>query len=154
MRITAEVCGHYDWTPCPPGTEITEADVRALRVKQMTDGSWHMKVECVRDTQHDTGIHEMTVCNRLAALEKLGRPSTREAVVVEELRESMRHHIHPKHVVSVSVHDDGPNEDLYRIALSGQGITGAEADKAVATYKDAADLGPYLNVVLRAKGAK
>ena len=154
MRITAEVSGCYDWVPCPAGTQITEDDVKALRVKQMTDGSWHMKVEDKRDTVHDTGIHEAWICNRLATLEKVGKPKTREEAVVDMLRASMLHHLHPKHMVHIEVHDDGPDEALFKAELEKQGVTGVQAEEALSNYLDAIDLEPYLNVTLNTKSAK
>lgn len=142
MRITVVVSGFYDWAPCPPGTEITEADVQALRVKQMTDDRWHMRVEreAAAGHHHDVGIHEEAVCRRMAALMKIGRPKNRAQVVVEMLESSMVHHLDADHVMGVEVHDDGPNEAMFRVALNEAGILEVDHDRLVGSYLTARDI--------------
>lgn len=152
MRITAHVCGYYDWHPCPPGTEITEADIKALRVKQMADDAWHMRVEVKADTHHDVGIPEEAITRQMAQLEKLGREPTREAVVTELLRESFRHHLPAKHILKIEVVDDGPQAELYDLALAASEVDGDAADKARERYAAEVDLDQYLNVMFKTKG--
>src|SRR5262245_28308358 len=106
MRVTLDVSGYYDWEPCPPGTEITDSDVRMLRAKQLSDGKWYMRIERAGETHHDVGLHEEQVCRRMAALESLGRGAPRHEVVGDLLRESLKHHLRASHVKSVVVHDD------------------------------------------------
>lgn len=153
MRLSFDVCGYYDWTECPPGTQITQADADALRVKQLADGKWHMKVEHVRDTHHDVGVHEEAVCQRFAALEKHGEECARESVVLDLIRPSMRHHLAPRHILAVDVHDDGPNETLLRAAMDAVGLAGPAADAALARYQAPVDLKSFLTATL-VKGRK
>lgn len=155
MRIHAKVCGYYDWTPCPPGTEITDADIKALRVKQMTDTTWHMKVCVDANTTHDAGVPEDAICRRLATFEKLGRPTSREEAVVELLRKTFEHHLDIKHIVDIEVEDDGPNADLYATFLEAAGVTDPEAVAAAQDrYDDETDMGAYLNVVFKSKTSR
>ena len=154
MRISSDVCGYYDWAPVPSDTQITDADVRSLNVKQMSDGSWHMRIEQKQDTHHDVGIHEQQICNRMAALSKLGRETSRENVVADILRESYRHHIHTKHLTAIHVVDDGPDESLYRETLAQHDLTPAQVEAAVAQYTDSADLAAYLNTVFKTAKTK
>ncbi len=154
MRISADVTGFYDWAPCPSDVEITPADISAMRVKQMSDEKWHMRVERLADTHHDVGIPEETICRRMAALEKLGREPSREVVVSEILRESFRHHIHQRHIAKIVLQDDGPNEAMYAEALSAIGVDGDHASLAMARYTEEMDLEPYLNTVFKAKAPR
>lgn len=156
MRIVVDVNGFYDWAPAPPGTQITQEDVSALRAKQMSDDKWHMRVpiklEEGKTTNHDVGIHEESICKRMAALEKLGRTESREQVVAEMLTSSFRHHLAPSHMIKINVHDDGPNKDMFCEALTEVGITD-QADP-LARYMDQADLEAYLNMFFKTKSVK
>ena len=155
MRIHAELSGYFDWVPCPAGTAITEEDVNALRVKQMTDSTWHMKVEMPDATTHDCGIPEAAICQRLAALEKIGKPSSRDEVVVELLRSSFRHHFASKHLQKIIVLDDGPDEAAFKAALATEGVEGEAAiAAALERYVEDVPLQDYLNVVFKAKSNK
>ena len=154
MLVHASVCAYFDWAPCPPGTQITQADVDALRVKQMTDGSWHMKVSVEADTHNDCRIPELAVCDRVAALAKLGRTMSREAVVAEFLTETYRHHVDTKHILEIVVHDDGPDAAMLDAALAQYEVDGLPAQGARENYADAADLASYLNVVFKTKASK
>ena len=155
MLIHSSVCSYYDWAPVPEGTQITEADVTALRVKQMTNDSWHMRVDVERDTHNDANIPELAICDRMASLELLGRPQSREATVAEIMTGVYRHHLSPKHIESISVHDSGPDRDLYVAELARQGITDPDrVDAALAEYLDGADVETYLNVVFKTKSSR
>ena len=158
MRISVDINGYYDWVPVTPGTQITEADVAALKVKKMTDEKWHMRatVVCPSDapSHHDVGLHEAMICQRLAALEKLGRPETREQVAAFMLQESFRHHLAPQHMIKINVHDDGPDVDAYRAALAEQGIVEGAQDEAVARYTEECDMEAYLNTVFKTASTK
>jgi hypothetical protein len=159
MRITVDISGYYDWVPVPPGTQITHGDVESLRVKKMTDESWHMKIAMKCDTEtpqhHDVGVHEEAICKRMAALEKLGRPETREQVASFELQGSFRHHLSPSHMLKINVHDDGPNEEMYKRALEEAGVTDPKAvADAMERYLETVDMEEYLNVVFKTAHAK
>jgi hypothetical protein len=156
MRISVDVNGYYDWQPAPPGTQITEDDVKALRVKDMLNGGWHVRVpvKCETLSHHDVSIHEEQVCRRIAALEKTGKTASRESVVVEELQSSFRHHLHRNHMEKINVHDDGPSEELMRAALAEFEVPPERWDEVLTHYLDDADFESYLNVVFKTKAAK
>lgn len=151
MRISIAARGYYDWAACPPGTKITEADVSALRVKQMNDGTWHMRVEVKRPTTHDVGVHEDQICRRLAACAKFGKELSRADVVVEQLQHTNRHHLAAKHIGEISVHDDGPNQDLMKATLAELEVTGDAATECLGRYTEPRDLTAHLNTVLGTK---
>ena len=48
MRITVHVSGHYDWAPVPEDVKVTEADLKAKRVKPGADGKYLMRVNRTR----------------------------------------------------------------------------------------------------------
>lgn len=158
MRISVDVSGYYDWAPCPPGTEISQADVSALRVKKMSDDKWHMRVivACPDDApnHHDVGIHEETICQRMASLEKIGRRESREQVIAGILQTSFKHHLSPTHMLKINVMDDGPNEELLRSELAKLEVT--DAEDLVADYVDSPveDTENYLNVFFKTKSTK
>lgn len=155
MRVHAKVCGYFDWVPCPPGTEITQADLDAKRVKQMTNDSWHMKVEIKADTHHDAGIPEDAIIRRMSALEKLGKQPSREEAVFEALRKSFEHHVDTKHLVKILVEDDGPQVEMYKLALTEMGVTDeAAVAAALERYEDSGDMETYLNTVFKTKASK
>lgn len=154
MRIHAEISGYFDWAPCPPGTQITSDDAAGLRVKQMTDGTWHMRVDCATETTHDVGVHEEAICRRLVALEKLGRPSSRDAVVAEILRESFRHHLDTKHLVKINVIDDGADLVAFDALLAESEIVGPAAVAARDRYADDGDIEQYLNVTFKTQSTR
>lgn len=148
MRISVDVTGHLDWEPCPPGTKITEGDKAAGRVKLLSDSRWHMRIERTGETHHDMGIHEIAVCRRMVALLAVGKPKDREEVIAELVRFSLEHHVKPRHIVKVHVHDDGPDEETFKAALA-EHATGrlaatpeeiaAHATKHSVTIEEAAD---------------
>ncbi len=158
MRISVDINGYYDWVPAPPGTEVTKHDVAALRAKMMTDDKWHIRVpmDCKdKPSHHDMGIHEEMVCGRLAALEKLGRSESREQVIAYMMQSSFTHHLSPKHMIKINIHDDGPNAEMMKEAMANVGLEGSEADAVLEKYMDTStDMESYLNVVFKTAAAK
>jgi hypothetical protein len=154
MLVHVAVTGYFDWAPCPPGTQITQADKDALRVKQMSDESYQMRVEMKADTHHDVRIPELAITDRMASLELLGHPQSREATVAEILKFNFTHHLHTKHIVEITIDDDGPNEELYKSELARLNVPADRLESALANYMDEADIAAYLNTVFKAKKFK
>jgi hypothetical protein len=146
MLITFKVSGFYDWEDVDkhPGTQVTDADVKALKAKQLINGGWSIKVEKTLDTHHDVNIPEISVCAHVAAQASVGKELTREDAVCHFLRESNKHHIARRHVKSVEVSDEGPNKELMQSALTRFGVTGAVADAAMDRYMEDNDAQTYI----------
>lgn len=158
MIIHATICGYHDWEPAPPGTKITQADIDALRVKQMADGKWHMRVVKIPLEGNDhTGvmIPESAICDRMASLEKFGRSQSRAATVVELLQNALKHHIDArKHLVGFDVLDSAPNADMYADDLARLGISDEQAAASMSSYMEEVDMPSYLNSVFQAKPSR
>lgn len=151
MLIHFAVSGYLDWEPAEkyPGVVITEADVRGLRAKQLTNGGWHLRVEKeahIRDAEgklahyHDTNIPELTICMHLAAQAAVGSELTREDCVVHFLRQSSKHHVLRKHVQDVMIHDDGPSKDLMQQCIELHHLDEKAAAAAMERYCEDVDL--------------
>lgn len=154
MLIHAAVSGHYDWAPLPPDVEPTEEDFKALRVKHMMNGEVHAKVEVARDTHTDVNIPELAICDRMASLVALGKPMSREAVVAEYLTETFRHHAPTKHLVHITVLDDGPDAEMYAADLARLGVTGERASEAMEAYADEPNVEAFVNVAFKTKSTR
>lgn len=157
MRIVVDVNGFYDWAPAPAGTQITEEDVKSLRVKQMSDDKWHIKVEMKAPeggTHHDVGIHEEQIARRMAAMWKTGKTPSREDIVVSELQEAFRHHLSRSHMDKITVVDDGPVEAVLKAALVAIEIPEDKHEEILTMYMEENDLGAYLNTVFKTKASK
>ena len=151
MRITVDLRGHNDWAPAPPGTVITQADVDALRAKQMSDDSWHMKIEVSRETHFDMGIHEENLCRQICGRYLKGSEVTRAEIVADEVRDTIKHHAARKHMIGVHVHDDGPLPEVMSQTLEEYKITGDAASALLGLYAEPEDIGAHLASVFRIK---
>jgi hypothetical protein len=164
MRITVDLRGHNDWAPAPPGTVITEGDVAALRAKQMSDDSWHMKIEVERDTHFEMGLHEESICRQICGAYLKGEERTRAEIVAQEVRGVIKHHAARKHMIAIHVHDDGVDTDLmarmleeYRItdpATATSAAPNSAASALLSMYAAAEDIGESLSASLRIKHNK
>lgn len=154
MRVHVEISGYYDWEPAPENMVVTQEDVNALKVKQMADGEWHIRVTKDVDhlrpehRYHDVGIHEEMLCQRLAALEFLGREPSRREVIAEILRDNFRHHLHRSHLVKINLHEDGPQPELYKACLLAAGVK--QVDEALDRYMDTSEgMEDFLNIFFK-----
>lgn len=154
MRITIEVSGFYDWAPVPPGTAITEEDVKDLKVKKMADGSWNMKISEERETEHYVGMHEQSICAYMAAKEKNGVEISREEAIAFFLREATKLQLAPSHMKKIFVDDGAPNEEIYRQALTNAGVSEPVFSAALERYLDDSGLEEYLNQAFKTKSFK
>lgn len=157
MRITIKIKGYYDWVPAPPGTQITEDDIKALRVKQMGDDRWHVRAAMKADVDQnfDMGLHEESIARQLAAHERFGKGMSREDMVVYMVREATRHHLHHTHLVKIIVADDGPVSALYEAALVESGVPVEQHLDLIAAYMDTStDMSAYLNAVFKTESTR
>lgn len=120
MIITWDVCGFYDWEDARKlGVTVTEDDVKYGRAKPLMSGSYGVKIVKEMDTHHQQCIPELVLCMMIAQRAAAGKLTTRDEAVGERIREqTFREHIAKKHVKSVHVHDDGPDEALMKWALA------------------------------------
>lgn len=167
MRIVIDVNGYYDWVPAPPGTVITQEDIDAKLVKKMSneneENRYHMRVPMQARPQvpgqpphhHDMGITEWAICSRMAALVKVGKPETRVQVVGDMVKWQNAHHLAPEHIIKINVHDDGPDEAVFRAALAEHGITdGRAVPGVIGSYMRATDIEKYLNTVFDTEASR
>lgn len=160
MRIVCTIKGHYHWEKIPVDVKVTPEDIEKKRVKEMASGDFRMKV--VRTIDHegadkgrtfDCGIHEAMIQEKLAAHEYIGKDLTREEMIAVHLRDDIfPDNLHRQHLVSISVHDDGPDEEGYKRALAavgGGGVTGEHAVEALARYMESENIEDYLNRVFK-----
>jgi hypothetical protein len=158
MQITLDLRGHYEWAPpqLEPGTklEITQADVTALRAKQMADDTWHLRVDVKKSQQYYQSIHEPNICQQMCGAVIKGEEKTRADVVVSEVVGTFKHHGARRHMVAVYVHDDGPDTDLMKSTMAEYGITGDAASELLAMYVQAEDVAEVLATRFKIKQHK
>lgn len=137
MHVHFRVCGYYDWEHADkhPGVVVTQADVRALRAKQASDGRWLIRVEREADTHHDTNIPEQSICAFMVGQAlHAGNELSREEAACHFLRHSYKHHGKRSHVLQAIVHDGGANAELMQLVVK------AHLDEAERAGADAATL--------------
>jgi hypothetical protein len=154
MRITVDLKGHFDWVPVPDDVKVTEADHKALRVKEMVDGTLHAKIEADRETHFECGIHEESICRQVAAKAKIGDDTSRSEIVATELAGIIKHHFARKHMLAVHVHDDGPDEALMTATLAALEVTGDHAAQVLEAYLADKDVGAHLAATHKVKHHK
>jgi len=140
MRIVVHHAKYYDWQPVPEGVEVSKADIAARRVKPDNAGTGYLMRVPV---EHPTGTHteiqagEHTIIGKIIqAYTENGRQGeilTRRAAVARLLQQNvLPHHTHPKWMQKVEVHDDGPDEKLFRSLIAPH----LDADHASAPGKN------------------
>lgn len=150
MHITLDVDGHYDWEPVPKGTKVTDEDHKKLRVKEMHDGSLHMRVHRMRKTHVDVAMGEDQIIDLIGYSAVKGGHRSRGQVVASMLTEhTLPHHAKPQHITGVAVHDDGPRPELMKSwaarALAAGLLGSDDADALVEAYAaDTRDVNAFL----------
>lgn len=141
MIITVHVSGYYDWEPVPADTKVTEADIKAQRVKPAANGGYSMRVSKKGDTHTTISLPESQVV--AAIIDEMTRGDkkamTRSEAVARYLsRHVMHHHAHKKWMEEVEVSDSGPDEALFRAELQRHVDAGnidvLDVDSLVAAY--------------------
>jgi hypothetical protein len=115
MRIVVHLSGFYDWEPVPADVEVTDADVKAKRVKPSNDGRWLMRVTKKGDTHTDAHLPEnelieLLIHDMIRDRQVLDRE---QAVARYMARHVMPHHAHRAWMKDFDVQDDGPDESLF-----------------------------------------
>lgn len=126
MRVVVHLRAFYDWAPVPEDVTVTEADIKAGRVKPGKTGGYTMRVTRKMPSHTTVTIAESTLIGR-AIFELIPRPGlrklgacTRKELVAELLDANvMPDHAHPSHFTNFDVDtDDGPDEAAFRAALA------------------------------------
>jgi hypothetical protein len=118
MQITITVNAFYDWERLPENAEVTEADIRANRVKPEAGGGWLMRVtkRCEEGQVNHAllGISEDTVIALiLQELTKEKRVISRnEGISLVVSRHLLQHTAHRSWIKAFEVCDDGPKPEM------------------------------------------
>lgn len=115
MKIVAHVNKFYDWAPVPADVQVTDADVKAMRVKSSGGGGWLMRVTREVPTHTDIQLPESQIIALI--IEGIIRDKValtrRQAVSTYMARHVMPHHAHKSWMTGFEVSDDGPDEALF-----------------------------------------
>lgn len=134
MRIAVRLNKFYSWEPVPAGVAVSQADISSGRVKPALDGSYLMRVPKPADTVTEVMLPEAAVIAKIIH-EKCrpegGRTLSRKQAVAFYLSEHvMPGEAHRTWIKDFEVHDDGPDEALFRkmLAPHTMGAPASEAD--------------------------
>lgn len=162
MRIVIHVDKHYDWEPVPDGVQVTKQDVDSLRVKPGAGGQMMMRVTKERTTYTEIMLAEQSLVDMIlrgTIREGIPLMTRRQAVTTMLAREVMPHHAHRSWMQHAEVHDDGPDEKLFRSLVQRQidagNIDAEELEPMVAAYMEPAtadDHRDHLHKHFRMKG--
>lgn len=147
MRIVAHHSKYYDWEAVPADVKVTEADVKAERVKPSGNGGWVMKVTRDKSSFTTILIPEKQVVAKI--IDEKTRPSGgrvfgRSEAVAHYIAEHVcPHHAHRSWMTKFEVHDDGSDESIARELLAPHVEAGNlsmfELEEHVAAYLRPAD---------------
>lgn len=123
MRVIVNVSKYYDWVPVPPDVKVTEADVKAGRVRPAANSTGYlMRVTKTGDTHTMCSVAESTIIALIIheAMPQQGNQqiSRKEAVGLLMARNIMPYHAHRSFMKSFEVDDDGPDEKLFRASIA------------------------------------
>jgi hypothetical protein len=147
MRIVVHHSKFYDWDPVPEDVVVTQTDIASGKVKPAgRGGGWLMRVTKEMDTHTEIQIPESQVIAKIIhdkTRPEGGRELTRKQAIAFYLSEHvMPHHAHRSWVSKVDVHDDGPDEALFRAALAphvaAENIAAEDVDAHVEAYMEPA----------------
>jgi hypothetical protein len=125
MRIVIHHTEFYDWEPVPDDVQVTDADIRAGKVKPLARGAgWLMKVtkEIAGGTHTQLNLPEEQILAKI--VHDKTRPeggrilSRKEAVALFVAENILPHQAPRKSLTKFEVHDDGPDEKLARAFLA------------------------------------
>lgn len=157
MHIVIAVSHYYDWAPVPDGVKVSKQHIENGRVKQMHDGKHHMRVHLERPTQTEINLPETVLCDLMSYAERKHAPKSRAEAVASYLQEhTMPEHARPEHFKAISVHDDGPQPEIYRASLmkwvEAGWIEDAKVDALVSAYAaDKTELAAFLRQFFNVK---
>lgn len=153
MNITVHVNGYYDWVPVPADTKVTPEDIRAKRVKPASGPSangtipYLMRVSRKGVTHTSITLPEHQIAEMI--IQEMIKEKTaltrHEAVGHYLARHVMPHNAHKSWMTGFEVHDDGPNEELFRKKIAEHvdagNIEDLDVEELVQQYLSNADGG-------------
>lgn len=155
MRVIAHHEKHYDWLPVPEGTTVTEEDLKAHRVRPAAAGGFLMKVPVNLATSTEIHVSEATIIGKILHAycdhARCGTVLTRHEALQRVLREHvLPGHAHPRWLTKFEVHDDGPDEALFRAMLAphleaehgrapGKNVEAEDLEELVRAYTEKLD---------------
>jgi hypothetical protein len=153
MRLILHHTKFYDWVPVPSGTKITQADIASGRVKpDAREDRWRMRVAIEQPTHTMIGLPESQIIAKII-YEKC-RPdgmraalTRRQAVTAYVAAHTLPNHAHHSWLTGVEVHDDGPDEKLFRaivaphLVAESARVSGCKAHSYANTAKKCAACG-------------
>lgn len=161
MRIVVQVSGYYDWEPIPADVKVTKADIDSQRVRPAAGGWYTMRVPKTKDTATEIHIPEKQLIAKMvyAYCEngKCGTILTRAEAVAQFLATHVApQHFHRKWVKSFEVHDDGPDENLFKEHLAphleskhgrapGMNVDPEDYDEMLASYMTPCDAAGHVD---------
>lgn len=123
MQVTVHLNGHYTHEPLPPDIKPTPDDIASGKVLARKDGGWAAKVHRDNVTTRSQPIGEHEIIKHMIAVAMPAHPvralargtfiSRREAVEQYVRRLQVDHYEIPD-LAGFEVHDDGPDEKLFR----------------------------------------
>jgi hypothetical protein len=122
MRVVLHLSKFYNWVPVPPGTVVTAEDVRQGKVMPDRNGGHRMRITQQGPTTRECHISEQTLVNQIVMeksdVRKAGRTFSRREAVAHLIMDTMLDgHAEWGWITKVEVHDDGPDEALFRATL-------------------------------------
>lgn len=152
MRIVVHVSGYYDWEPLPDGVEVTDADIKARRVKPATSGTgggWLMRVAKKGETHTEVCLPEEELIALLLqdAIRERQIQTRSEGVAKYLARHVMPHHAHRTWMDDFEVQDDGSNEAHFAKLIDEHVAAGTlepeDKDAMLAAYREPVQAGHH-----------
>jgi hypothetical protein len=162
MRVNVNVSRYYDWVPVPPDVTVTEADVKAGRVRPAANKTgFLMRVTKTGDTHTTCSLSEGTIIALIIheAMPQQGNQqiSRKEAVGLLLARNIMPHHAHRSFMTSFEAHDDfcQPKAALFdaegkQIPATTEQLKEVAVKEAEAAFR--AQIAPYVTALSESTG--
>lgn len=138
MRVVVHLRAFFDHVPVPPGVAVSTEDIRNRKVMPGRDpGTWRMRVKRTLDTHNTALVPESEIAKWIVrcAMPQQGRQRlTRKQAVADYLAVRVYPlHCNPGDMVRFEVHDDGPEEKLFRETIAPYTVaTDADGDPLIA----------------------
>ena len=149
MRVTVHHTRFYEWDPVPEDVLLTEQDVLSGKIRpaarqlpgkpRLWHGNWDMRVTRELDTHTEFHVDEATIFHALFHKDvRALRLTRRQAVALLLSKYAVPERFPEAPATDVMVHDDGPDEAVFRSLISAHLASGllnqAQHDEHVSKY--------------------